>query len=88
MALPHPAPPGDPLLRFAQNRVIDAARPHAALLRGLHQAARFEHLEMLKDGRQRHLERFRDLGNRSRPAAQPLDDDGPGWIGESLENSV
>ena len=68
--------------------MVDAAGAHASRLLGPHQAAGFEHLQMLVDGRQRHVERLRELADRGRPARQSLDDDAPSRIGESLEDAV
>jgi len=51
-ALDHGAPVGDPALRGAEDRRVDAASARAAELLGSDQAARLKHLNVLKDGGQ------------------------------------
>jgi hypothetical protein len=43
---------------------------------------------VLKDGRQAHRERLRQLADRRRPTAELLDDGAPGRVGEGLEDEV
>src|SRR5213593_2793429 len=48
----------------------------------------FEHLEVLRHGRKRHLERLRQLGDRRRPGCQPSEDGPPRGIRERRERPV
>ena len=43
---------------------------------------------MLDDGRQRHIERPRELGDRGRPAAQAVEQAATGGITQGLEDEV
>src|SRR5690348_10575494 len=87
-ALPARAPLRDPLLGRSQRLRLDLAGAHAADLARLHEPARLQHLDVLDHGRERHVERPRELTDRRGPAREPVDHDPPAGVGEGLENSV
>jgi hypothetical protein len=51
----------------------------------LDEAGALQHLEMLRDRRQAHVEGGRQLGDRRLSPGQASEDRAPGWIGESRE---
>jgi hypothetical protein len=61
---------------------------HASLDAPLEQPGALEHAQVLGDGRQRHVERFRQLAHRGAPLREPLEDGAPRRIGEGRECGV
>ena len=78
----------DPPLRASQRVGLDRAGAHAADLLGADEPTRLEHLHVLYDGRERHVQRPRQLADRRRPAGQPVDHQAAAGIGEGLEDPV
>jgi hypothetical protein len=64
------------------------ACPHAPDLFGAHEAARFQHLQMLEHRGQRHLKRLGQLLDGGRPAAEAVYHAAPGRIGQRLEHQI
>src|SRR3954468_8115326 len=87
-ALPGRAPGTDPLLDRLQRGRLEPAGPHAGDLLPADEPAGLEHLEVLDHRRQRHRQRARELADRGRSVAQPLDDDPPARIGQRLEDAI
>ena len=50
--------------------------------------ALLQHLEVLNDPRERHVQRLREVADRCRPPAQPLDDRPARGVRERVEDPV
>ena len=59
-----------------------------ALPLGPDEAGRFEHVEMLRERGQGHLERLGKAAHRLRPARQPLDHRHARGIGKGVEHAI
>src|SRR5438552_3584264 len=80
--LPEPAVILEPIGGFLQWSGLKPARP-PLLFAALGDHARlFEDLEMFRDRRQAHIERFCEFGDRGLAQGQPCQDRPPGGIGE------
>ena len=60
--------------------------PYPALLVRGDEPGLFEHVEVLRERRERHVERLGQLRRRCRADAEPFDDRQPGGVGQRLEH--
>src|SRR5262245_50885992 len=67
---------------------LEPAGPALRIASTHDQAGALEHAEMLGDGRQAHVERLGELGDRSRTRGQAGQNRTPGGIGEGSESGV
>jgi hypothetical protein len=88
LALPGGAPLRHPTLQRIEGGGPQAAHSHPAHLLGAHQAAAFEHREVLHHRRQGHGERFGKLAHRGRSATQAFDHLSPGGVGQRAQGPV
>ena len=72
----------------ANGRFSMRAGAHAALLARADQAALLEQMDVLHEGRQRHVERLRQFADARRPLAQPPQHGPARGIGQGLEDAV
>lgn len=78
-----------PVCSRCHGRVLQSATHDASGLLSGDEIGPLERVEMLDDGRKRHDESGRDLGDREiRGGGQPFHDRAPGRIGESSERPV
>ena len=73
-ALPGGAPLADPVFGGAQGGGLDMAGARASDLFGAHQATSLQHLQMLDDRGEGHVEGLSQLRHRGRTATQAFDD--------------
>lgn len=71
-----------PARDVAQRRGVELERVFAAVARAPDQAGGLEHLDVLRDCVERHVETLGDVGDVRGAAGQPLDDGAPRRIGE------
>jgi len=86
--LPGGAPLTYPAFGAAQRGGFNVAGPRSADFLRTNQAARLQHLQVLNDGGQGHVERLRELSDRGGAAAQALDDQAPRRVRERLEDEI
>src|SRR4029078_1609549 len=86
--LPFGAAIHEPLLSGAQHTGFELAGTHAALLLASDQAARLARVEVRDHRRRAHLERLRELADRSRSAGKPSKHSAPGRVCKSLEGAI
>jgi len=77
-----------PLLGGDQRPRRQAVGAHASGLARPDEAATLQHVEMLRERRQRHPERARELGDGRGAAAQPVQHGAPRRVGERMEHTV
>ena len=87
-ALPHLPLLNQPLLGELQPPRYEPIGPHPADLLRANEAAPFQHLEVLEEGGQRHVERLRQLGHGRGTTAQALEDLPPRGIGQCPEHAI
>ncbi|KAG1085753.1 hypothetical protein G6F40_014117 [Rhizopus arrhizus] len=83
---PHGALRGQPLLGLLQPRRHQFAGTYAPLLVAAHDAAAFQHGQVLHQRRQRHLERLGPHRHRARPLPQRGYDRATGGVGQRVED--
>ena len=88
LALPEDPVLRDPVAGLAQRLRRQAAVMRAAFDTPRHQAGRFEHPQMLRDGRQRHLKRRRQLRHRCFAFGQARQQRAPRAVGQRAEGGV
>jgi len=67
---------------------VDAASTGAAQFARPDQTARLQHVDVLQDGGQRHVQRLTEFAHRRRAAAEPFDHEAPAGIGQRLEHPI
>ena len=87
-AFPKGALLGQPSFDGSKRLLFDGADPHAAHLARPDPAALFQEADVLHEGRQRHVERLRQVADARRAAAQPPQHGPAGGIGKRLEDAV
>jgi hypothetical protein len=61
---------------------------HSSIDRAFDQAGSFKHLNMSRDGRQRHIERSGEFGHHGRSFGQTHEQRAPGSVRKSAKNPV
>lgn len=79
---------GEPGLGLPDRRGLDAAGADPTGFLRCHQPDVDEHLKVLHDRGQRHIEGFSELTDRRGTANQPLDQPTPGRIREGMKDPV
>src|SRR3954447_3626327 len=87
-ALPQRAARGDPVGGDAESAGLKATGTHTANLLCADDTAALEHLEMLNDRRQSHVEWLRQVADRCRPVAQLLDQLSSRRVAERVEDLI
>src|SRR5262245_2499723 len=67
---------------------LELASAHSANLVGIHDAAVFQHLQVLHHGRERNTQRPCEAAHRRRPMAQVFDQPTPGWVAKSMKDLI
>jgi hypothetical protein len=80
--------PLDPLGRVAEGRRAEPALARTADLRGRDEVGALEDADVLLDPVEGQPERLRELADRGRAAAEPLEDLAPRRVGEGEERVV
>ena len=78
----------DPLLEGGEACGLDAAGAHTAELFGVHEAAFFEDLEVLRYGGESDVEGCGEGGDGKGSAAEPVQDGSAGGIAECVKETV
>src|SRR2546421_9045320 len=86
--LPEAAVPLGPLGHLFERSRFEPSRAPLALPAPRDQPCPLQHLQVLRDGREAHLERLRQLLDRGHPSGQPRQDRSPGRIGERCKGGV
>ena len=87
-ALPQGALLGQPSFDGGKRLLFDSADPHATHLARPNPSALFKQTDVLHEGRQRHVERLRQLADARGAAAQPSQYGPASGIGNRLEDAV
>src|SRR3954462_15659961 len=83
--LPEPPVLLDPARHVLEWRRLEATRPPLRVATLDHESRVLEHLQVLRDARQAHVERRSELGHRGLPDREPGEDGKAGRVGESSE---
>lgn len=87
-ALPHRLAVGDPALERPEARRDELATADATDLLAPHEPDAFEVLHVLQDGREREVERPREVGDRGGPLAEPFEDRPSRRFGDGDEQEI
>src|SRR5439155_9747477 len=77
-----------PLLRLLQRLRRELIGSYPSRLSRPNQTAVLQHVQVLGERRQRHLERLRQLAHRGRTAAQSFKHSPSGWVREGLKDTI
>src|SRR5207247_10754420 len=78
----------DPRIDLLERASLERRRPPLRLLATRHEARALEHLQMLADRGEAHLEGLRELGHRCAALRKTGEDRAPRWIGQGAEDDA
>ena len=85
---PEPAIFLEPVVGFLERARLDPAGPHLRVAAARDQAGALEHLQMLGDRRQAHVERLGELQHRRFAEREPRKDGAPRRVGKGREGGA
>src|SRR6185436_12714314 len=86
--LPRRAAVADPVSRHAESHEVELTGPDASHFLGANETAALEHLEVLRHGGQRNIQRSGELAHRRRPSAQLLDHATARGVADGVKHAI